>query len=41
VARDLDLGSRVGERKFVLKALFAQDADATLEWLESEAMRWN
>ena len=39
-ARDLDLGSRVGERKFVLKALFAQDADATLEWLESEATRW-
>jgi TorA maturation chaperone TorD len=39
-ARELDLGSRVGERKFVLKALFAQDAGAILGWLESEARRW-
>jgi TorA maturation chaperone TorD len=39
-ARELGLGSRLGERKFVLKALFAQDAEATLRWLESEAVRW-
>ena len=40
-AGDLDLGSRVGERKFVLKALFAQDAAATLAWLASEARWWS
>lgn len=39
-ARQLDLGSRAGERKFVLKALLGQDPGATLEWLEGEAERW-
>ncbi|MDQ3661971.1 MAG: molecular chaperone TorD family protein [Actinomycetota bacterium] len=36
-AHDLDLGLRVGERRFVLESFFAQDADATLEWLTREA----
>ncbi|MDH3255009.1 MAG: molecular chaperone TorD family protein [Acidobacteriota bacterium] len=39
-AGELELGRRVGERKFVLKALLAQDADATFEWLEGEAVGW-
>jgi TorA maturation chaperone TorD len=39
-ARELDLGSRIGERKFVLRALLGQDAPATLRWLAGEAGRW-
>jgi hypothetical protein len=39
-ARQLDLGSRAGERKFVLKALLGQDPRGTLEWLEREVERW-
>lgn len=39
-ARDLSLGSRVGERRFQLKALFSQDARSTLVWLQAEAVRW-
>jgi len=38
-ARDLDLGLRVGERRFVLESFLAQDADATLAWLTQEAYR--
>lgn len=34
------VGSRIGERRFVLKAMFEQDARATLRWLSSEAARW-
>lgn len=34
------VGSRIGERRFVLKAMFEQDARATLQWLSSEAERW-
>jgi TorA maturation chaperone TorD len=32
-ARDLELGVRIGERRFVIEALLAQDAAATLCWL--------
>jgi len=39
-ARDTGLGMRVGERRFILQSLFAQDAGATLAWLESEARGW-
>lgn len=39
-ARASNLGGRIGERRFQLKALFSQDAQATLEWLEAEAVRW-
>jgi hypothetical protein len=39
-ARQLDIGSRAGERKFVLKALFSQDPEGTLRWLGREARRW-
>lgn len=39
-ARELSLGSRIGERSFQLKALFSQDAKATLRWLQGEAIRW-
>jgi TorA maturation chaperone TorD len=36
----LDLSLRMGERKFTLKALFAQDAPAVFDWLIEEANRW-
>ncbi|MCA1592047.1 MAG: molecular chaperone TorD family protein [Acidobacteria bacterium] len=39
-ARRLGLGSRIGERKFILKALLGQDARATLGWLAEEADGW-
>jgi len=39
-ARELGLGARRGERRFVLRALFAQDTARTLEWLAQEADRW-
>jgi hypothetical protein len=39
-ARALDLGARPGERRFVLRSLLGQDADATLGWLAVEARRW-
>jgi len=39
-ARELGLGTRMGERRFVLKALLGQDAAATLAWLGAEARRW-
>ncbi len=38
-ARELGLGLRVGERRFVLGALLAQDASATLDWLRRETLR--
>jgi len=39
-ARELDLGFRLGERSYQLKALFGQDAGGVLEWLAVEARRW-
>lgn len=36
-AGELELGLRAGERRFVLEALMAQDAAATLEWLTAFA----
>ena len=36
----LSLGMRMGERKFVLKSLFSQDAAGMLDWLETEARKW-
>jgi TorA maturation chaperone TorD len=39
-ARRLNLGLRLGERKFILKALFSQDAPGVLEWLSVEADSW-
>ena len=38
--RELELGVRAGERRFVLKALLGQDGAATLAWLSREAERW-
>ncbi|HEX8844922.1 MAG TPA: molecular chaperone TorD family protein [Pyrinomonadaceae bacterium] len=40
-ARRLDLSLRMGERRFILKSLFAQDARAVLVWLEEEAISWS
>jgi len=34
------LGYRVGERRYTLRAMLDQDADATLGWLGSHADRW-
>ena len=39
-ARDLDLGLRAGERRFVLKALLGQDPRRVLTWLAANARRW-
>jgi len=39
-AKRLDLGLRIGERKFVLKSLFGQNPEATLDWLAEEATSW-
>jgi hypothetical protein len=39
-ARELELGLRYGERRYVLKALFAQDPYGVLDWLAAEAERW-
>jgi TorA maturation chaperone TorD len=39
-ARQLELGLRVGERKYVLESLFAQDARGVLGWLAREATAW-
>jgi TorA maturation chaperone TorD len=39
-ARKLDLGLRLGERAFILKALFGQDPRGMLDWLAGEAQVW-
>ncbi len=36
-ARELGLAARVGERRYVLRALLGQDPGATLRWLAAEA----
>jgi len=38
--RDLGLGLRVGERAYILKAMFGQGPSATLAWLADEAREW-
>ncbi len=39
-ARQMDLGLRMGERRFILESLVAQDAAGTLAWLGAEAQWW-
>jgi hypothetical protein len=39
-SRELGIGSRIGERAYMLRALFEQDAGATATWLAGEASRW-
>jgi TorA maturation chaperone TorD len=39
-SRSLGLGMRLGERAFILRALFGQNACGMLEWLEEEAQAW-
>lgn len=39
-ARELGLGLRAGERRFMLRSLLEQDAPAVLEWLGREAVAW-
>lgn len=39
-ARSLNLGMRLGERAFILRALFGQNAGRVLEWLAQEATEW-
>ena len=39
-ARQLELGARMGERLYILKALLGQDSAATLRWLADEARAW-
>jgi TorA maturation chaperone TorD len=38
--RKFGMGLRMGERKFILKALLAQDASAIFDWLIQEATLW-
>ena len=38
--RRLGMGLRMGERKFILKALLSQDAAAIFDWLMTEATLW-
>lgn len=38
--RELGLGLRVGERRFILRAMLGQDPGVTLEWLAREAVGW-
>ncbi|MEM7351346.1 MAG: molecular chaperone TorD family protein [Acidobacteriota bacterium] len=39
-ARDLGIGSRIGERRFILEALLAQKTGAVLGWIAEEATAW-
>ncbi|MEO6392788.1 MAG: molecular chaperone TorD family protein [Pyrinomonadaceae bacterium] len=39
-ARQLNIGVRLGERKYILTALFEQDAPGMLEWLAAQAQIW-
>ena len=39
-ARGLNLGMRLGERAFILRALFGQNAARVLDWLAQEATAW-
>jgi TorA maturation chaperone TorD len=38
--RELGLGLRVGERRFILRAMLGQDPEVTLGWLAGEAAGW-
>jgi hypothetical protein len=38
--RELGLGLRIGERRFILDAMLGQDPALTLEWLAREADSW-
>jgi TorA maturation chaperone TorD len=40
-ARELGLGLRLGERRFILHALLGQDARESLRWLAEEAESWS
>lgn len=39
-AQRLGIGIRMGERKFIMKSLFGQDAGGMLDWLVDEASDW-
>jgi hypothetical protein len=39
-AREVQLGLRMGERRFILRSLLAQDPEHTLAWLADEARGW-
>lgn len=39
-AKRLQIGLRMGERKFIVKSLFSQDAAGMLDWLADEATEW-
>ena len=39
-ARELGLGRRAGERRFVLESLLSSSPEAALGWLSQEAARW-
>ncbi|HLN05156.1 MAG TPA: molecular chaperone TorD family protein [Acidimicrobiales bacterium] len=39
-AREIGVGARQGERRFMIRAMLDQDATGTLGWLAKEANRW-
>lgn len=39
-AQRLNLGTRIGERAFILRALFGQNTSGMLEWLAEDARLW-
>jgi TorA maturation chaperone TorD len=39
-ARKLDIGIRMGERKYILSAMFEQDGKGMIGWLAEEAKQW-
>ena len=39
-ARDLGVGSRIGERRYILEALLAQKTGAVLGWIAEESAAW-
>jgi hypothetical protein len=39
-ARELGIGLRIGERRFVLEALLSQEPNGTLSWLAAESRTW-
>lgn len=38
--RDVGVGIRIGERRFILRSMLSQDPTGTLRWLADEAARW-
>ena len=40
LGRDVGLGARIGERRYMLEAYLGQDPQRTLEWITAHAEKW-